>query len=308
MNIGEYIKQYREALNLTRKEFSIGLCSIVQIRRIENGECEPSIFLLDKISHKYNIDFYKFYKDLTYFKDVKYKGICEEMSLLIKQNKISELNSICINLESDNNFHNGILYAYLTYWKAVYTNDENLHNETIDICMKYLKKEYPNFNIENIGNKIFLDMEYAIINLLGNSYIYIGSYDLASAVINNAILSLETFYYNNDTSFYHSQELLNNIYIALKYQLGKLNYHLSNYESSNVKLNECLAISLKLNCSKLLATIHRIKLYNYCELHKFDEAKNSYIIAKELYLRTNRKDLADSMYKFTRTNYPNLKI
>ena len=44
MNIGEYIKQYREALNLTRKEFSIGLCLIVQIRIIPVFICFKSSF------------------------------------------------------------------------------------------------------------------------------------------------------------------------------------------------------------------------------------------------------------------------
>lgn len=59
---GNFIKFYRNKINMTQKELSIGICSAIHIYRLEKGHREPSVQVLDMISGKlgFSLHLYSF--------------------------------------------------------------------------------------------------------------------------------------------------------------------------------------------------------------------------------------------------------
>ena len=141
MKIGNYIRNYRKSIGLSMDKFCKNICSVKQLERIEKNISEPSISFLNSISRTYNINFYQYYKNLTYFKDNNNRKMCDNILHLIKTYHIEDIIPLCNELDNNPDFDSGVLYTFKCYAKAILTNYKDKYKETILICYKGLKKE-----------------------------------------------------------------------------------------------------------------------------------------------------------------------
>lgn len=304
-HFGELLKEIRMSNNLTLKELADDICSIRQLSRIENGESNPSIYILHNLSGKLNIDLQEYYRIDFTSGSFKTYNLRLKIGDLIAQGKDESLKKLISELEDKEEFIEGENRQYILYGKAICSTyldkDYNLSNK---YCLKGIFIEDPSFNIDNMQNDLYSNISLTLINLMAGNFDRMGKKEISAKVLKKLMIILDNYILNNPFPMYRSLDFEKKLYQSTSCNLSKIYMYNKKYEESLVYVDKGISFSIKENYMRflpeLLAQKSRLLLKMGCK----DEASETYNMCLNFYKLCRSQEEIQFIKKKMKDNFP----
>ena len=297
-HFGELLKHVRTLNNISIERLSEGICSTRQLIRIENGENNPSLFILHNLSIKLNMDLQEYYRIhfcSGSFLAQSYKNKYE--SLIVIQN-YSELRELIEEMENIDEFHEGENLQYIFYGKAIcstyFDKDYAISN---DYCFKGLTIEDPLFNLDTIKNKIYSNVGLTMINLIASNYNLLNEKDKSCKIFEDLSIILGNQIYNSPFPMYRSLDFQKKLYQSITHNLGLIFKNKKQYDKALSYINEGIELSLKENYMRFLPELLRQKSRLLFKMGDYMESLKSYEICLGLYKLARKAEAIKDLEK-----------
>ena len=247
---GEYLENLREKQKISRSVLCDGICSEKQLYRIEKSESEPSIYILNQLSLRLNVDLLEHYKTYNIHSLGGFKEI-SEMNDYIHNYDARGLKRYLNSLTFSDYTSNSLFTENYYYAQAIcfYKLDKD-----DDTALFYINK---GLNMEtnaseiDVSNIAFSNCGYALLNLKASILLNQDKYRDAVELFLEMKSSLDKYFVNSKTNTYLTPNYLHKIYTTVLSNIILCNYYLGEYEKT-IEFADC-------------ATSYAVK--NYCLLH-----------------------------------------
>lgn len=232
-HFGELLKEIRTSYNITLEELAKGICSIRQLSRIENGNSNPSLYILHNISKKLNIDLQKYYRIYFSSKSFIAHDFKSKLTILISNADLQELRELISKIENMDEFKEDENRQYILYGKAICnTHIDKDYHQSIEYCIEGLGIEDPDFSIDLIKSKLYSKIGLTILNLLASNYNRIGEKQKSFDIIESIFLVLDNHISNVSLNMYGSLDFEKKLYQSTAYNLSVLYMNKLDYNKS----------------------------------------------------------------------------
>lgn len=278
-HFGELLKDIRKSKDISLEQLADNICSVRQLCRIENGENNPSLYILHNFSKKLNIDLQEYYR--IYFTSGSFEAyhIRSRINQLVRENKLDELKILLDEVENGKEFSRGENRQYILYGRA--------------LCISYIEKNYilsneyltegliiedPSFNIDTIKDKIYSNVGLTMLNLLAFNYSNMDSNTLSLTIFENVFSVLENHIFTSPFTMYRSLDFEKKLYQSSANNLSFLYMNKSQYKLALEYVEKGIKFSKKHNYMRffpeLLAQKARL-------LYKMGIQEESYEVFKD---------------------------
>lgn len=292
-SFGDALHDFRINLGMSQADFSEGICSDRQYKRLESNESEPSANTLNMLSNKFNIDFNNLYRFYLYKENRNSKEIIDKLNKAVIENDFSTINEICFLLENNKEKNKGEIYMYYCYAKALTCGDNDLG---ASFAIKGIKQESPYFDgtISSLTRgHLFSNVSYALLNYLAIYNRLIEQGEKSQQFYLYMLNSLENRI-ENDTFFYQSQTFLFNFYPKMVYNYCLLLWDLNKVPSALTQVNKSISLLSSHGSCKYLHYLLWCKCQSLYLNNQIKEAREEYsklkcfcnIIDEEDYITT----------------------
>jgi len=292
---GEYLFFVRkEVMGLTRETFSKGVCSAKELERIEKGIHDPSVYTLNELSKKYNIDFLEGYRKMA----TQQSGIIKNaMDVVVDVTKYcrnyDKLDKTIKELASLSEEQKKIYSSFIGFVNVLYIKHvENDLVKAVNSAEKYLFEEIP----ENIlfSDTVFVLSDYAmsLMIFIVDTYRRNGLIEKAKKYLNRMLELIENTYLSGIFKSYSTEGKVQRIYQAALYQLTSIKIIEEKYDEALGIVNKAIDFSAKENMSRLLPELFEKKSVIYNAVGNKKEAERFRSLAKELYIAYGLEEIA----------------
>lgn len=310
MNYGHFgilLRELRESRNLTREQLASNICTPKQIYRIEKGEYEPSLFLLNKLSIKFNMDLNEYYK--MYFSNrsiLAYEGI-EKMNEALANNDIQLVNNLINKYKDNKDFKQGENLQHIYYGQALCAAllDKN-YNLSIEYCMKGLHIENPVFTIDTIKECTYSNVGINLITCISKNYMALNQSEIGIKVLTDLLYVLEHHVLNSPYAIYKGSEFTKKIYQNILYNLCLYLLDTDDKKNALSYANKGIEFSIKEHNIRCLPELLCIKFRLLYHMDNISESKISYIHAKNLFEITGQNAKIQDLEQAVLKEYPKL--
>lgn len=278
-HFGELLKDIRKSKDISLEQLADNICSVRQLCRIENGENNPSLYILHNFSKKLNIDLQEYYR--IYFTSGSFEAYHtrSKINQLIRDNDLDQLKMLIDNVENGSEFKIGENRQYILYGKA--------------LCISYIEKNYllsneylsegltiedPSFNINTIKDKIYSNVGLTMLNLLASNYSKIGESNLSFTIFENVFSVLENHIFTSPFTMYRSLDFEKKLYQSSANNLSFLYMNKSQYKLALEYVDKGIKFSKKHNYMRFLPELLAQKARL---LYKMDIQDESYEAFKD---------------------------
>lgn len=208
--IGDIINRFRISHDMTLDSLADGICSKDHLCAIEHNRNQPSLYLLDQLSRKLNVNLFEYYYNLMAFESIEAYSLTNEIFRFISIYDLDGLNKYIKEHEKDDIFKKGDPKKNLLYGKAVLDNEYGDYNNSLKICLDLISCEKISINANSLEKRLYSHIELLIFNLTAINYHCLGEFDKALSYYEllytqlSHILSLPTY------------ELYQNLYFEAK--------------------------------------------------------------------------------------------
>lgn len=278
--IGEIIKYHRKEMGFSQSSLSEGICSRKYIGQIESGKCFPTLFIINQLSSRLEINLYDTYALMLRHHDIDTHNKIEILNNHFNKESINELPKLIDTYSELPGFKSIEPFQYLKYAEAIYlSNVKFAYTESIGTAIKGLLKRYNTINQIFQLNNHFSNIELSLILHISVNYGRVKNYYKGKKYLNLLY------------------DYLSNILTKRKYELNK-NYHFEQNLFCSIIYNEFVFFKKDDNNILLYKKIiHAINLMNSlknsyklpelllsksfieCEMNHFDLAKKSFLQA-----------------------------
>lgn len=308
-DFGSLLRSLRKMLRMTQSDACKDICSLRQYVRLEKNISEPSMYLVQLLSHRFNYDLLTHYKLIYCDMTLQANAIKSEADDLIKQRKYNELYPLILKADKLSEFKRGENLQCSFYYKSLYyyhaKNDIELalHN-----CINGLHAEDSQITSNNFKGKISSNVGLSLLNILACFLQQSNKSDKAIEIWTQILIDIEEKMSANFTYYQSSVEFIKQLYLSTCYNIGLLKTDTNDLISAIDYFDKGISFASKYNCLYYLAYIVRQKMRVLYTLKRFDEARASYDICMALYLL--RGDLSElrSCEKIMKEDYPELSI
>jgi transcriptional regulator with XRE-family HTH domain len=308
-HFGELLKELRLSRNLTLDQLSEGVCSSRQLSRLEKGEFNPSIYILNQLSYKFNIDLQEYYKitfcDQT-FQAYNYKFQCEQAIINCDVMLLRKLIEIMETLQE---FQSGENLQYIFYGKALCSSliDKN-YIQSIQYCNSGLLIEDSSFTINTMKYKIYSNVGLTLINCIAGNYSSLHNNTQALKILEDLYLIMHDQINNTPFKMYLSSSFNKKLYQNTTYNLSIAYMNLEQFDKSLDYTEEGISYSLKENYLRFLPELLYQKMRLLYIMEKYSEAKDVYPIYQSFYQLCRSKEENEKHKIEIKENYPLLNI
>jgi len=305
-HFGEFLQELRLSRNMTREQLAQDICTPKQIYRIEKGVYEPSLYLLNQLSIKFNLDLNEYFK--MYFTRNSIVGLegIRSISNAIESGNISQIKSLIDKYEKLEDFKKGENLQHIYYGKALCSAilDKN-YSESLDYCFKGIRIEYPEFNLDNISKNMYSNIGISILNCIAQNYFSMGQYETGMKVLTKLLTVLETYVINSPYPLFQASQFSQKIYQGILYNLGIRLFDHGDINEALLYVEKGITFSLKIHNLRHLPNLIFLKFkILYCK-KQYDDAKEYYNRAIYLYKITNDPILTE-IKETASTDYPEI--
>lgn len=308
-HFGILLRELRESRNLTREQLAQNICTPKQIYRIEKGVYEPSLYLLNQLSIKLNMDLNEYFKMCFSSQSIiGYEGI-KSINNALDNNNIILLKELIQKYENLQEFKEGENLQHIYYGKAIYTALlENKFDTSIDYCIKGIILENSEFTIDTITHSTYSNVGLSLINCISMNYMAMMKTDAGIKILIDLLYVLDHFIINSPYPMYQATHFSKKIYQST---LSNLSLQLMKKGEVNLAfdyVNKGIEFSLKENSLRYLPDLHFMKFSLLYLQENYEEAKEYYNRLIYLYKITNQEDKINELHDSLKDEYPKINI
>lgn len=150
--IGKVIKNFRKQKKLSQLELSEGICSKDYLYAIEKGKHEPSLYILERLSKRLNVDLFEYLTDISNHFSLETHHKYVTLNSFLFSGKYDGLKEYIAECERDSSFNSGEPYFLLLYSKATLAFNDGQYNLSLEYCTQGIKS----MNISTDFNEQFI--------------------------------------------------------------------------------------------------------------------------------------------------------
>lgn len=273
-HFGELLKDIRTSNNMTLEQLADGICSVRQLSRIENGENNPSLFLIHSFSLKLNVNLQEYYR--FYFTSGSFAAhnLKTKIEKLISESNLSELRNFINSVENLPEFQSGENKQYILYSKALCTAHIDKDNDSsIRYCEEGLKIINPDFNINNIKDQFYSGVSLTMINLIATNYIRLEQHEKSLPIMEDMFSILERHFFQVPFIMYRSTDFEKKLYQTTTFNLSMISMNLKQFNKALEYVDKGINFSKKHSYMRFLPELLARKSRLLLEMNKRNEAK-----------------------------------
>ncbi len=305
-HFGTFLKELREARNLTKEQLASGVCTRKEIYRIEKGEYQPSLYLLNKLSIKLNVDLNEYFKMYYTVKTaVGLIGI-QEINDAISLADITCLREVIKKYENNDDFRQGENLQHIYYAKAICESNIGNYKESLEYCMKGILIENALFTIDTITEFVYSNVGLAIINCISTNYISLKKSEVAYKILSDLLFLIEKYYINSSYKMYQAGQFSKKIYIGILGNLGHIYLSDNELDKAEEMINKGIEFSIKECNLRFIPNLIYIKFKLLYKRGDFKEAAEYFVQAKGLFKLVNQMNTCIEIEEYARVEYPEI--
>lgn len=305
-HFGVFLRELRESRNLTREQLAKDICTPKQIYRIEKGDFEPSLYLLNQLSIKFNMDLNEYFK--MYFSVntiVGYEGVqAINNAIAIGDKELQR--SLIEKYEKHKDFSKGENLQHILYSKALCAIHEKNHTSSLNYCLKGIMVENPSFTLESITKCTYSNVGLSIINCMSINYIALKREDIADKILSDLIYILETKILPSPYPMYQASQFAKKMYQNTLYNYSCLLVNNSDYENAEKFIEKGIDYSIQENYMRFLPGLMFLKFKLLYKQEQYDKAKEFYDQTICLYKITKQFKVLEDLESTIAENYPEI--
>lgn len=306
-DFGSLLKELRKMLNMTQSDACKDICSLRQYVRIEKNISDPSMYLVQLLSHRFNYDLLSYYKLLYCDRTLQANTYKSEADNLIKTGAFEELLILIKKIENLSEFQHGENLQCIFYYKALYSyHAKNDYNLAVTHCINGLHVEDSMITRNNFIGKISSNVGLSLLNILA-CYLYkLNKADEAINIWSRILIDIEKKMSVNFSYYQSSIEFVKQLYISTSYNIGIQKTRSEDYQSAIEYFDKGIHFATQYNCLYYLTNIVRQKMRVLYTLKRYDEARKSYDACMGLYLIKNELTELENCEKIMKDDFPEL--
>lgn len=306
-HFGILLRELRESRSFTREQLAQNICTPKQIYRIEKGEYEPSLYLLNKLSLKFNMDLNEYYKmHFSNHSILAYEGI-ERINNALDANDIHEVYNLVSKYKDNKDFKHGENLQHIYYGQALCAALlEKNYNLSLEYCMKGILIENPDFTIETISECTYSNVGIALINCISKNYFAMNQPEVGIKIITNLLYVLEYYVLNSPYPIYQCTEFTKKIYQGILYNLCLYLFEIDDKTNALSYVNKGIEFSKKEYNIKYLPELFFVKFRLLYHIDNIADAKIYYRQTKNLLEITGQNIKLQELEQTIIKDYPKL--
>lgn len=303
-HFGVFLRELRESRNLTREQLAKDICTPKQIYRIEKGDFEPSLYLLNQLSIKFNMDLNEYFK--MYFSVntiIGFEGI-QALNDAIAKRDTALIKSLTEKYEKHKDFSKGENLQHIYYAKAICAAYEDNYTSSLNYCLKGIIIENPSFSLNTITDSTYSNVGLSIISCMGLDYISLNREDIGLKILFDLLYVLENYVLSSPYPMYQASQFSKKIY---QNTLNNLSYQLLNeekYEKAEELIEKGIDFSIQENSLRFLPGLFFMKFKLLYKQGHFEKAKEIYTQMRCLYTITKQTMVLEDMDNSIKEDYP----
>jgi transcriptional regulator with XRE-family HTH domain len=305
-HFGVFLRELREARSLTREQLAKGICTPKQIYRIEKGEFEPSLYLLNQLSIKFNMDLNEYFK--MYFSVntvIGYEGIqAINNAIALGDNEL--IKSTIEKYENHKDFDKGENLQHILYGKAICSSSERNYTNSLNYCLKAIMVEDPSFTLDSISKCTYSNVGLSIINCMSINYMSLNREDIANKILQDLLYVLETNILPAPYPMYQASQFAKKFYQGILTNLSYLALKNTDYLNAEKFIEKGIDYSIQENYMKFLPGLMFMKFQLLYKQEQYDKAKDFYDQTICLYKITKQFKVLDDLEITIVENYPEI--
>jgi len=305
-HFGTFLKELREARNLTKEQLASGVCTRKEIYRIEKGEYQPSLYLLNKLSIKLNVDLNEYFKMYYTVKTaVGLIGI-QEINDAIVLGDISCLKELIIKYENNEDFKQGENLQHIYYAKAICEIDMENYTESLEYCMKGILIENALFTIDTITEFMYSNVGLAIINCISINYLNMKKSEVAYKILSDLLSLIEKYYINSVYKMYQTGQFSKKMYIGILGNLGHIYLSDNELVKAEEMINKGIEFSIKEYNLRFIPNLIYLKFKLLYKKGDFKEAAEYFVQAIGLFKLVKQMNTSLEIEESAKIDYPEI--
>ena len=306
-DFGSLLRALRKMLNMTQSDACQDICSLRQYVRLEKNISEPSMYLVQLLSHRFNYDLITHYKLIYCDLTLQANALKSEADEIIKQGKFSELHSLIIKAEKLSEFQRGENLQCLYYYKSLfYYHIKNDFNQCANCAISGLRVEDPLITHNNFKGKISSNVGLSMLNILACSFHQSKNTNRAVEIWTRILIDIEEKMSVNFTYYQSSIEFVKQLYLSTSFNIGFIKYQFHDYSSAIEYFDRGINFATKNFCFYYLSNIVRQKMRVLYLLNRYDEARAAYDICMSLYLLRGDQEELKNCERIMKEDFPEL--
>lgn len=306
-DFGSLLKELRKMSRLTQTDACKGICSLRQYVRLENNESEPSMYLVQLLSHRFNYDLLSYYKLIYCDQTLQANALKTEADELVKNGDYKKLQHLISAIQIMPEFQKGENLQCLYYYKALiacfYTQD---YMQAVNFCISGLHIEDTSITRSNLNGKISSNVGLSLLNTMACAFFKLSNTQKAIEIWSRILVDIEKKMSANFSYYQSSIEFVKQLYLSTSYNIGIQKTLSENYQSAIEYFDKGIHFATQYNCTYYLTNIVRQKMRVLYTLKRFDEARKSYDICMGLYLLKNEVTELKACEKIMKEDFPEL--
>ena len=246
IHIGKTIEYLRKLRKLTQQQLAEGICTREYIRRLERGDNQPTLYILDLLSQRLQEDIYNYHLLIEKHNNIETHIKVQEINGILESENYKLLEKTITDYEELESFKDGESLQVIYYSKALcsYYLRES-YDEAMSYCIMGLKVYKNDFDVKNWKSFLYSKIELKLINSIASCQCYKNNTDIGIKMF------YELFDYLNKyvSGTLYSIRALGNFHVTLYTQVAyNLSIHLVEQEKFNEALeliNQAITISLR---------------------------------------------------------------
>ncbi|MDF2474504.1 MAG: helix-turn-helix domain protein [Lachnospiraceae bacterium] len=304
-HFGILLRELRESRSLTREQLARNICTPKQIYRIEKGDFEPSLYLLNQLSIKFNLDLNEYFKMHFTSRTIEgYDGIAQ-INHALQSNDLIKLRKLVKKYEKIEIFKQGENLEHILYGKAlcsaILDGDYSL---SMNYCVEGLRVECPDFSLDSIPINTYSNVGLTILNCICGNYLAMNQKEEGIKVLYSLLTILEKFILSSPYPMYQASQFSKKIYQVTVFNIAF--YLLEDHDLKNALHYVDIGIdfSLKEDSLYLLPGLYEMKLKVFYAAGNYEEARSYYDMVACLYKITKQPVKLQELQDNVRKDYP----
>lgn len=304
---GQFLQELRLSRNMTREQLAQDICTPKQIYRIEKGVYEPSLYLINQLSIKFNMDLNEYFK--MYFTSNTIIGLegVNSINAAIDNGDVINLKSLINKYEKLDDFKKGKNLQYIYYGKALYyALLDNDYKTSLDYCFKGIQIEYPGFSLNKIAKNTYSNIGIALLNCTSQNYFAMDQYAIGMKVLFELLYIIENYVLTSPYPMFQASQFSKIIYQVV---LCNISTHL--FDNGEIKnalfyVDKGIIFSIKENNLRFLPDLILMKFKILYQEQNYEEAKEYYNRTIYLYKIMNKNNEISELETTIKIDYPEI--
>ena len=264
---------------MTLEQLAKDICSPRHLSRIENGENNPSLYIIHNISKKLNLDLQEYYQIHFCSGSFIAYDLKSKLEQLLANSNIVGIKELITRIEGMDEFQNGENRQYIIYAKALCSTYLNKDYATSNnYCVEGIQIEDPSFQLDRgmIENRLYSNVGLTMINLIGGNYNRLGEKDKAFDISKNLFLLLDYHIFQTPYILYRKLDFEKRLYQSTCHNLSILHMKKCSYVISLEYVENGISLSIDENYMGYLPELFAQKSRLLLKMGDFNESYNAF--------------------------------